>query len=78
MYAFGILLGYWLQSRFVFRVPLRARKAALFPLIGFAQYVVGFGLLWGLVDGIGLSPGWAALVVVGSTIPVGFMLSDFC
>jgi len=75
VYAFGVALAYWLQSRFVFRVALGQRKAALFPFIGLAQYALGFVLLWALVDRLALPARAAALIVVVTIVPLGFVLS---
>jgi putative flippase GtrA len=74
-YVSGVAIGYLLQSRFVFRVPLGIRRALRFPLVYVAQYVVGIALLWLLVDRLGTEATWAALVVVVANVPLGFMLS---
>jgi putative flippase GtrA len=75
VYAVGIALGYWLQSRFVFRVPLAWRVALRFPLVYIVQYVLGFAVLWLLVDAVHVENDLAALIVVIANVPLGFLLS---
>jgi putative flippase GtrA len=74
-YACGIAIGYALQSRFVFGVPMAWRTALRFPLAYVAQYTFGAVLLWLLVDGLRLAPDIAALFVVAANVPVGFLLN---
>ena len=75
VYALGIAFGYWLQSRFVFHVPLAWRAALRYPLVYLAQYVFGFVLLALLVDTAHIDKDLAALVVVIANVPLGFLLS---
>jgi len=74
-YVLGIGLGYALQSRFVFGVPIAWRTALRFPLAYVAQYGFGALLLWLLVERIAVAPDLAAIVVVVASIPVGFVLN---
>jgi putative flippase GtrA len=75
VYAVGIAFGYWLQSRFVFRVPLAWRVAVRFPLVYLVQYAFGFAMLWLLVDAAHVESDVAALIVVIANVPLGFLLS---
>jgi putative flippase GtrA len=75
VYLAGIGLAYWLQSRFVFRVPLAWRKALRFPLVYVAQYLLGLVALALLSRWTDLPPSRSALVVVALTVPAGFVLS---
>jgi putative flippase GtrA len=75
VYAVGIVLAYWLQTRFVFRVPLHWRTALRFPLVYAVQYVLGLALLTVLVEIAGLPQRWAALVAIAANVPAGFVLS---
>jgi putative flippase GtrA len=74
-YAVGIAVGYALQSRFVFRVPMKWRTALHFPLAYMAQYAFGAALLWLFVERAGLSRNLAALIVVAASVPLGFLLN---
>jgi putative flippase GtrA len=75
IYALGIAFGYWLQSRFVFHVPLGWRAALRYPLVYLVQYAFGFVLLALLVDTVHVDKDLAALVVVIANVPLGFLLS---
>jgi len=75
IYALGIAFGYWLQSRFVFHVPLAWRAALRYPLVYLVQYAFGFVLLALLVDTVHVDKDLAALVVVIANVPLGFLLS---
>ncbi|HET9670655.1 MAG TPA: GtrA family protein [Casimicrobiaceae bacterium] len=74
-YVLGIALGYALQSRFVFGVPIAWRTALRFPLAYIAQYAFGALLLWLMVSRMDVAPDLAAIVVVVASIPVGFLLN---
>jgi putative flippase GtrA len=75
VYAIGIMLGYWLQSRFVFGASTSWRTAVRFPLVYVVQYAVGAILLWILLDAVRLPSALSAFIVVAATVPVGFVLS---
>src|SRR5438128_272917 len=49
-YACGILISYLLNSRFVFKSPIRISKAAQYPIVYLAQYLLGMALLYLLVE----------------------------
>jgi putative flippase GtrA len=74
-YAIGVVLGYWLQTRYVFRVRMEWRTAARFPLIYVTQYALGLSLLWALVDVADVPRAYAALAVTAATVPTGYALS---
>lgn len=75
VYAVGIALAYWLQTRFVFRVTPRWRTALRFPLVYAVQYALGLVLLTALVEIAALPRQWAALIAIGANVPAGFVLS---
>jgi putative flippase GtrA len=75
VYAAGIVLGYCLQSRLVFGIPLAWRAALRFPLVYVVQYLFGVVSLWLLVDRLHVDREGAALVVVLSNVPIGFAMS---
>ncbi|WP_252272060.1 GtrA family protein [Pseudomonas subflava] len=76
-YAVGIALAFILNRTYVFESHRGTLSLLLFPLVYVAQYVLGAGMMWGLVDGLHLSPLLAPLLVVVMTIPVTFVLSRF-
>ena len=75
VYVLGIAIGYGLQSRFVFRVPVDWRSAARFPAIYLFQYLLGASILWMLIHAGHLNPRVAALAAVAANVPVGFWMS---
>jgi putative flippase GtrA len=75
VYVLGIAIAYVLNSRYVFRVSLQARKAVAFPLVYALQWLIGLAWLWFLVDGCGVAKEIAALLVVALNVPLGFLLT---
>jgi putative flippase GtrA len=69
----GIAASYWLNARFVFRVPLRLRDGLRFPAISVGQYVAGLAIVSALVEGFGVHPAWAALAAIVLTVPLAFL-----
>jgi len=76
-YVLGIALGYWLQTRFVFRVPLHWRTALAFPLGYVAQYVAGVIVLGLLVERLGTTPELAAFIVIVMNVPLGYVVNRY-
>lgn len=74
-YAGGVVLAYFVSSRYVFRVPMSARSAARFPLVYVAQFLATFVLLRAAVSWGHISPSIAYILAVGITIPLTFALS---
>jgi putative flippase GtrA len=75
VYVLGIAVGYGLQSRFVFRVPIDWRSAARFPAVYLVQYAVGASILWMLIHTLYVSPRVAALCAIAANVPTGFWMS---
>jgi putative flippase GtrA len=73
--AFGIVISYLLNSRFVFRVRASARSALLFPLVYGVQYLIGVLVLWIWTDALSLPPRFGILATIAVTIPVTFVMS---
>lgn len=74
-YVAGILLSFALNSRFVFRVPLRRRKLLRYPVVYAVQYGLGYVVLYAAVSLAGLDPRLGPLAVLAVTVPVSFLLS---
>jgi len=74
-YLTGIVFSYWLSAHFVFRKAKTWSSAAVFPMVYVAQYFIGAGLMWLLVDHEGISPTWALIVVLAINVPLSFLLA---
>jgi putative flippase GtrA len=74
-FILSVIISYLLNSRFVFKQELRLKKAAKYPLVYVAQYILGTGLMYVLVQLLKVNKLLAPAVVVLLTIPVTFTLS---
>jgi putative flippase GtrA len=74
-YASGIVWSYLMNTLFVFRHRPSLMRAALFPLVYVAQYIIGTALLVLLVEGLHLSQALAPLAVIVLTLPLTYVLS---
>jgi putative flippase GtrA len=74
-YVAGIFLSFVLNSRFVFRVPLRWRKLLRYPAVYIVQYVLGYAVLYAAVGLAGIDSRLGPAVVLAVTVPVSFLLS---
>lgn len=76
-YMVGTVFSYFLNTRWVFRVPMNWRTFLQFPSVYVVQYGLGVALVWVLVEAWPRLEPVAPLVVVGLTMPVTFLLSRF-
>lgn len=76
-YVAGIFLGYYLNSRIVFKQPLCWKKALQFPLVYVVQYVLSMGLLYVLVEWLGIHKVVAPLPIIAVIVPVTFLMSRY-
>lgn len=74
-YVAGIAIAYALSTGYVFERARTLASAMRFPLVYVAQYLLGAGLMWLLVDRLDTHPTLAVLLVVAATVPVTFALS---
>lgn len=74
-YASGIVIGYTVNTLFVFHEPWRWRRLLAFPLVYLLQYLLGLALLWLLVENSIASKEIAPLLVVAITLPLTFIAS---
>lgn len=72
-YLAGIALAYGLNARLVFRVPLRATQAAVYPLLYLAQYAVSALLIQLFIAWGGLGPRLAAALTILLVTPLSFL-----
>jgi putative flippase GtrA len=71
----GILISYFFNAQFVFRKGLRVTKALQFALVYLAQYFVGLGLLFILVEVAHLNKLFAPVLLIALIVPTNFWLS---
>ena len=76
-YALGIVLAYYLNARWVFRVPMSWRTFFQFPLVYVVQYGSGLVLMRVLIEFLRCPEAVAPLVVTAITLPVTFVMSRF-
>jgi len=76
-YAVGIVLGYAINTVFVFRAPWRWKRMLAYPLVYVLQYGVGMVCLTLLVERRWVSAEIAPLVVVVITLPLTFLASRY-
>jgi putative flippase GtrA len=75
VFIVGIGISYFLNSKIVFKVAPRLKSTLLYPGVYLAQYIWGIAVLMILVDHWGWDRNIALLVVIGSSIPLTFLLS---
>jgi len=76
-YASGVFISYYLNARFVFKEKLRLSKAMQYPIVYLAQYLIGLGALYLLIEVAQLSKFFAAIVIVVITVPCTYLLSRY-
>lgn len=74
VFALGIALAYLINSRYVFRAPLRMSTAAFYPLVYAVQYALS-ALLIGVLTQRGLGPRVALAITIALVTPVSFVLN---
>lgn len=76
-YMVGTVFSYFLNTRWVFKVPMNWRTFLQFPSVYIVQYGLGVVLVWGMVETWPVLEPVAPLLVVGMTLPVTFLMSRF-
>lgn len=76
-YASGIFISYYLNARFVFKEKLRLSKAMQYPIVYLAQYLIGLGSLYLLIEVAHLSKFVAPIVIIAITVPCTYLLSRY-
>lgn len=74
-YVGGIVFSFFIQTRWVFKVPVSLKKFLAFPLVYLAQYLAGLVLLALLIEWLHIPERWALLIVIALTLPMTFVLS---
>lgn len=76
-FLLGILLSYYLNSRFVFDVKMSWSGLMRFPTIYLVQYLAGSLLLGALVEVLDVPERYAPLVVTIVLVPATFFMTRF-
>ncbi len=74
-YIAGIVLAYFVSTKYVFQVRRSARGLVLFPLVYIAQYLAGVLVLRVAVETFAISQKFALLFSIAVTVPMTFLLS---
>jgi len=72
-YIIGIVISYYLNSKFVFRSPLSWKKFLQFPLVYLVQYCCGLLLLYLIINTFGVDKRIAGLLATILTVPITFL-----
>jgi putative flippase GtrA len=73
----GIVLAYYFNSKFVFRVKSSVSTATLFPLVYLVQYLTGLGVISMWVELLQWDKVFAPLAAICFTIPLTYLLSKW-
>ena len=76
-YVAGVFISYYLNARFVFQEKLRLSRALQFPIVYLAQYLIGLGSLYLLIEVAHVSKFFAPIMVVVITVPCTYLLSRY-
>jgi putative flippase GtrA len=76
-YGSGILLSYYLNSRFVFRRDSSFVGVAVYFFACFIQYCLGAALLEVLVETLNASPKYAIFIVATQSVAISFFVNKF-
>ncbi len=74
-FVLGILLGYQLNIRFVFRTTFSLRKMLQYPVVYLAQYFLGLAFIAMLVELAGINQKIAPLINVALMIPLTYVIN---
>lgn len=73
-FAFGVVIGYLLHTRYAFRVSREWRSFAAWPLICLAGWLVGASVLQLAIGPLGVDARVAPLMSIAASLPVTFLL----
>jgi len=74
-YVFGMVFTYYMNTRWVFKVPMKWSTFMQFPVIFALRYCLDVSVLFTLVNYAGCPEAFAPLVTIALMMPVGFLLS---
>lgn len=76
-YCFGMVFTYYMNTRWVFRVPMKWSTFMQFPVIFVIRYCLDLSVLFALVTWLHCPEIFAPLATIAMTMPVGFLMSRF-
>jgi putative flippase GtrA len=76
-YALGIILSYYLNSRFTFRAKMRLVKAAQYPIVYVVQYGLSLLLIYVLVEFWHTNTLVATAIAIPAIIPISYIMTKF-
>ncbi|WP_313311926.1 GtrA family protein [Pulveribacter sp.] len=76
-YTMGIVFAYWVNARWVFRVPLSWRGLLSYPIVYVVQYLISALLLGVLVEVLGINVTFAPIFVVVASLPLTYLMNRF-
>ena len=76
-YVFGIFFTYYLNTRWVFKVPMHWKTLLQFPLIYFVRFGVDLALLTSLIKFAHCPENLAPILTLTITTPLSFVMSRF-
>ena len=74
-YAIGLLFSFYLNAKFVFKVPVTFKKILFYPSIYLVQYLLGLLILYITVNFFQISEKLSLLISIFITIPITFILN---
>jgi len=74
-YIISIVISYFLNSKYVFKVPMSLKKFLQFPLVYLIQYCFGLIILYYLNEYTTIPNFISILIVIILSIPLTFILS---
>lgn len=74
-FAAGVMINFFLQTRFVFETQRSWGKLLRYPLVYVVQYLFGLGVITLAVQVFNLPTQWAMLCAIILSIPITFLIS---
>ena len=74
-YIMGILISYYLNTRFVFKSNFSVRKAVKYPMVYLVQYLAGLAALYAMVEIFHINKLIASPLTIMITVPLTFVMS---
>jgi len=76
-FILGILISYYINSKFVFNEQLSIKKLLSFPVVYVVQLLLNYLFLYVFIEILSISSKLAPLLVTIISLPVTFLLSRF-